>query len=398
MKRALTPLVLAVLFIALAGCASLRRLAPWAGSGVDDPDPWQETTAVAPVASNPDLCEARWETPRPPAGPADRIGLRRIAPCSAAPTEAHLLYLPGTHMNGTLAILDEQHEFRLYLARRGVAIWSLDYRTHFVSPASTDLDFMTAWTGDVFLGDVRAALDFVRRSAAGTPVFVAGFSRGASFACALAGAPGGKEASALAGLVILDGVAPGVLPARADTASRPVALDVGSQRLPFAERQALLDTVIHKPQTPSTDPAFPTAAHQLAHILYTSRTFGGRGGLSDAMHGRASIELVARLLASYDRYWPGAATPEAVVSTGGGAAVDPAAVPPLPVFAVASTNMGAGFTRAVEASARRFDDDPTVIVLEGSGHLDILVGIDVLRDVLVPLDAWIAEHTPPQTR
>jgi hypothetical protein len=165
----------------------------------------------------------------------------------------------------------------------------------------------------------------------------------------------------------------------------PVAIDVASSRLPFARRQALLAAVIADAHAPSANAEFPTVGHELAHLLYTSATFGGRGGLSDALHGRSDIADVARLLANYDRFWPGAATVPAAMA--GTVAPAPTA---LPVFAVASTNMGEGFRRAVEASARHLGGETaTLVVLPGWGHLDVLVGTSAQDQVFAPFLRWL---------
>jgi hypothetical protein len=209
--------------------------------------------------------------------------------------------------------------------------------------------------------------------------------------------------------VLLDGVAPDALAALRRDRPAPVAIDVGSRRLPFAERRTLLAAVVENPHAPSANPAFPTVGHELAHILYTSAAFGGRGGLSDALHGRADIGAVAALLASYDRFWPGAATrPSAGTGAGVGTAGDAdntddaddtaadrareeAAIGrPLPVLAVASTNMGAGFAQAVAASARRLGAErASVIELRGWGHLDVLAGTAARERVFAPLHDWL---------
>ena len=345
---------------------------------------WRSTSVARPLPGLTDLCEDRWESARPPGRPHDRIGLRRLALCPPArgptPGAVPVLFFPGTHMNGTVAAVTEAHDFRLYLARRGVEIWSVDYRTHFVPPVDADLTFMRQWNDAVLLDDAALAVATVRAARGEERLVVAGFSRGVSIAYALAA----RDPRGIAGLVILDGVAPGAFPrARRASAAAAPAIDVGSRRLPYAERQALLDAVITAPGGPAGDPAFATAGERLAHILYTSAAFGGRGGLSDALHGCADIEAVARLLRSYDRYWPAAATPEVGTSPQG----EPAAVP---VFAVASGNLGPAFRDAVIASARAAGGNATTMVeLPGCGHLDVLVGRNAPAAVFAPLQRWI---------
>lgn len=361
------------------GCGGVR------GRHGADQSGWTVARAVRTIPANPDLCENTWKLGRPPGGPWDVITLHRIGLCKedragerGAPD---VLYLPGTHMNGELMVLDESYDFRLFLARRHIPVWSLDYRTHAVPASAGDLEPLRAWTTEVFLDDAATALAFVRQT--GRKPIIAGFSRGAMFAYVLADRDPPGQPQSIAGLVIFDGFAPGALPGLAG-ATDPAgpAIDVGSSRLPYEERRSLLARVISDPATPSADPAFKTSGEQLAHILFTSRTFGGRGGLSAALHGRADVRTVAGVLASYDRYWPTAAT-----RFGGNGGESRA---PVPVFAVASTNIGAPFTQAVERSAReRGQDDAEVLVLPGHGHLDVLVGVDVRTLVFEPLLRWI---------
>ncbi len=378
-RRAAVVLVVTLVVTGGAVCATHPR-----GPSPPDP-PWRAVATARPLAVSPDLCEERWESVQPPGGPYSRVGLRRLTPCPGhapagdAVTPVHpLLFLPGTHMNGTVTATAEAHDFRLYLARRGVTVWSLDYRTHFVPPDTADLEFMRAWTGDVFLDDVAAAFAAVRRAHAGMGVVVTGFSRGASLAYALAA----REPPGLAGLAILDGVAPGGLPHAQRPAEPPPAIDVASRRLPWPARQALLAAVMTTPDGASGDPAFASAGERLAHILYTSAAFGGRGGLSDSLHGCADIAALARLLASYDRYWPTAAAPEAGTATG--------AVSTRPVFVAVSGNMGPHFRHAVEASARAVGGEATTVVsFSACGHLDVLVGRSAPAVIFAPLWEWL---------
>lgn len=374
--------VAALAALVLPACAIVRSMS------ATRPHEWETVVTARPVPNNPDLCVTQWEAARPPGRPWDRIGLVRLASCAESRSDGNgpapavqLFFLPGTHMNSTLVTRDESHELRLYLARRGIPVWTFDYRTHFVSPDVGDVRFMQEWTGELFLDDARTALRFVRQ-AGPAPVVAAGFSRGVTFACALAQSPEGSD---LAGLVLLDGIGPELRLGRPEPPDR-VAIDVGSQRLPYEKRRALLATVVATPHAPSDDPDFPTAAHRLAHIVYTSKTFGGRGGLSDALHGRADIQVVARLLASYDRYWPAAVR----IETDPGQAPETARL--LPVFAVASTNMGERFTRAVEATAHRYGGaQAKVLVLPGWGHLDVLVGTQSGAQVFEPLVHWLRD-------
>jgi pimeloyl-ACP methyl ester carboxylesterase len=319
------------------------------------------------------LCEDVWTCARPPWGRFDRIGLRRLARCQEA-TGPLLLYLPGMHMNAELPLTDPRHDLRVYLAGRGVRTWGLDYRSHAVPPDASpdDLATLAAWTAEVFLEDAAWASAFVRSAERG-PLYVAGFSYGAALAYRLATVGPQRPA----GLLVLDGAHD-----RQGRRGRgDAAIDVGGRRLPFDRRQELLTEVVADPEGPSPVPGAPTAGSALAEILYTAPGFGGRGGLANARDGTSDVRVVAALLLTYDRWWPRAAL-----------AAPPPRPPttPLPVLAFASTNLGRSWVERVGASARAFGGRSAVVhVLEGYGHLDVLVGRQAVRDVYVPTLAWL---------
>jgi pimeloyl-ACP methyl ester carboxylesterase len=320
------------------------------------------------------MCEDAWTCARPPGGPFDRIGLHRLAACEGA-TGPVVLYLPGMHMNGELPIADPLHDVRVYLAAAGLRTWGLDYRTHAVpaDASADDLSTLRRWTSDVFADDAAWAAGFVRGTDPG-PFYLAGFSRGAAFAYALAS----RRGQGLAGLLILDGAAGG----RAGGDGGGPAIDVGGGRLPFADRARLLRAAVADPGAASPVAGFPSAGAALAELLYTAPSFGAHGGLSAARDGISDVQVVATLLQSYDRWWPRAALD-------GPAADRPAE--PIPVLAFASTNMGASWVDRVRGAATDFGGESTVVrELPLYGHLDVLVGRRVARDVFERARAWLA--------
>src|SRR6185295_6960417 len=244
------------------------------------------------------VCEDVWTCTRPPEGAWDRIGLHRVAPCEGAAGPV-VLYLPGMHMNARLPVTDPRYDLRLYLADAGFRTWGLDYRSHAVpaDASQSDLRQLGRWTADVFADDAAWAAGFVRGVDA-APLYVAGFSYGAGLAYRLAA----RATAGVAGLVILDGAAGG----RSPESGGP-AIDVGGSRLPWPDRQRLLATVIENPAAPSPLPGYPAAGAALADVLYTAPSFGGRGGLTAARDGISDVQVVARTLAAYDRWWPRAA-------------------------------------------------------------------------------------------
>jgi pimeloyl-ACP methyl ester carboxylesterase len=322
------------------------------------------------------LCQDVWTCARPPEGPFDRIGLHRLAPCEAPPGPV-VLYLPGMHMTGELPADDPRHDLRLHLAAAGLRTWGVDYRTHAVpdhaDPAA--LEALGRWTAETFADDAAWAVGFVRAADSG-PLYLAGFSHGAALAYQLAA----RQPDALAGLVVLDGALP---PARPGGGTG--VIDVGSTRLPFAARDALLAAVIADPASPSPVPGFTTAGEALAHILYSAPSFGGQGGLANTKDDVSDLRVLARLLRSYDRWWPRAALP----------ADPPAPSRPLPVLAFASGRLGPAWNERVRASAAAFGGDRArVVALPAYGHLDVLVGREAADDVFRPVLDWLG--TPPR--
>jgi dienelactone hydrolase len=233
----------------------------------------------------------------------DRIGLHRLAGGPAAPAhpEIVMLYLPGTNMNGEVAVDDPRYSLPLYLAAHGVDVWAMDYRTHFVPPDTppAKLAAMAGWTDRVFDGDIEAAAAFVSAQTQSEKLFVAGFSCGASYAYLFAALHPGR----VAGIAILDGFIPH-RPATALPAGR-VADDVGGRHLTYDKRRALMEAVIRDPGGPAPLPKYKTAAENLEHVVYDADgLFGGHGGLANPQGGFSNPAVLARVLVGYDRWWP----------------------------------------------------------------------------------------------
>ena len=239
----------------------------------------QEFSQVgAPLAQKgaPGIYQWHFVAKRGPS-PFDRIGLHRIASGPAAPAHPGIvmLYLPGTNMNGEVAVDDLRYSMPLYLAAHGVDVWAMDYRTHFVPPGTPaeKLAVMAGWTNRVFEGDVEAAAAFVSVRTHAEKIFVAGFSRGASFAYLFAA----MHPQRVAGLAILDGFIPRA-PARAMPAGR-VSDDIGGRHLTYAKRRALMEAVIRDPGGPAPLPKYKTAAENLEHVVYDADgLFGSHRG------------------------------------------------------------------------------------------------------------------------
>lgn len=345
-------------------------------------------------------------------------GVNRIAMHRFGKPGAHdarvMLYLPGTNMNGEAALADEQHNLWLYLAARGVTVYALDYRSHFVSPDATDFKPMAAWTTDVYVHDALRALMLAHEQQPQAKLYVAGFSRGATLAYGLScTAPPGL----IAGLVALDGgfknasdppsvaIAPFVHPTFYRTrlqqgdkanhdesytaahsrfmASGAFADDVGAG-IGWQNRQALMRSAIA---------GNGKAQESLARVLVNAWGDGrlaNPGSVSD-------LRVLAQLMLGYDRFYP------RVQNLEGGAIAQTANAPEtavddcwgqmrMPILFVESAKFGA-VSGAVSYSARRSGSrDVTGIKLPGFGHLDVLVAEHAVDLVYAPTLQWLRTH------
>jgi hypothetical protein len=322
--------------------------------------------------------------------PFDKIGLHRVAKGPNPPEHpgAVVLYLPGTNMNGEVALEDPKYSFQVYLAEQGVDVWSMDYRTHFIPPATaqSDLAELAGWTNNLFESDIDAAAKFVSEKSGRSQIFVGGFSRGVEFAYFFAAK---HYPERTAGIIALDGFIPNH-PMRAVPAGH-YADDVGGEHLTFDRRYKLMQMVIENPEQAAPIPKYKTARDNLEHVVYDAGGFfGGKGGLANPQGGFSDPVVLAKLLISYDRYWPSVQdgenpfTPEVLASL---------KASKIPVIAFASTNFGAKWPEMVEASAKSTSGpDPSFAKFDGWGHLDVLAGTKSESEVFAPTAAWIKLH------
>jgi pimeloyl-ACP methyl ester carboxylesterase len=319
--------------------------------------------------------------------PFDRIGLHRLAAGNAhGPL---VLFLPGTNMNGELPLDDPRHWLPLYLAVNGAEVWSFDYRTHFIPPQTAPgaLAELRGWTDALFVSDIGAAVNFILARTGRRQLFVAGFSRGATFAYLYAAAHPEK----VSGLMILDGfvLRPAGMAGLKEPGSRAYATDVGGRSLTWDKRKALLEAVIRDPDGPAPIAKFRTAAENLDHVVYESKAFGGRGGLANPLGGYSDAVTLARVLITYDRYWPAVQDREDPMPAGMSERLTAAKIP---VLAFSSTNIGPHWAASVKSGASQTGTKPQVIVLPGWGHLDVLCGTHAQAQVYAPALAWLRRH------
>jgi pimeloyl-ACP methyl ester carboxylesterase len=176
-------------------------------------------------------------------------------------------------MNGEVAVIDLHHSLPLFMADHAVDFWALDYRTHFIPPATpvADLTELKGWTTELFESDIEAAANFVMRTTGRSQIFVAGFSRGVSFAYLFAA----RHPHEVEGLVIFDGSI-GIGHANATAPPNRYADDVGGAHLTFDKRKALMEAVIANPDGPAPIPKYKTARENLEQVVYGAGESGRR--------------------------------------------------------------------------------------------------------------------------
>lgn len=376
----------------LLASLGILAFASWANAAVPE---WTEGPGPS-IAGAPDVEQSTWSSPRSPGGPFDRIEVHRYR-TKAAPL-ATLLYLPGTNMNGEVAVTDEDHNLWIFLARRGVEVFALDYRTRFAS-SSTDaaaLASMKTWTSEVFIDDIKAAAALARAESGRSQLYVAGFSRGVFLAYAYAC----TEPSLVAGLIALDGqfkihapknqYEPGADLAKLEE-SKAWAVDV-SGRLGWEGRQKLMLATAENPLAPATDPKFKTLGEQLSSLLQFA---WGPGALANPLGGQSRPEVLGRLLAGYDRYYPAVQDPEARRMADRDddpttSLDDVWGEMKMPVLYFGNARMpGDWLLNGIYSAQKSGSPDVTINVLEGYGHLDVLVSDHARREVFEPTLAWI---------
>ncbi|MGD0119534.1 MAG: hypothetical protein ABSD30_15820 [Candidatus Binatus sp.] len=323
--------------------------------------------------------------------PFDKIALHRVAKGPNPPVhpEAVVLYLPGTNMNGEVALKDPRYSFQVYLAEQGVDVWAMDYRTHFIPPETpqSDLAELAGWTNELFAADIEAAAKFVSEKTGRSRIFVAGFSRGVEFAYLYAA----MRPKQVEGIIALDGFIPSH-PIRVE----PVppghyADDIGGEHLTYDKRYKLMQMVIENPDQPAPIPKFKTARENLEHVVYgAGGFFGAKGGLANPQGGYSDAVVLAKLLIAYDRYWPSVQDQESPFTPQLLAALKASKIP---VIAFASTNFGGGWPDQVEAAAKSTGaPDASFAKFDNWGHLDVLAGTKSESEVFAPTAAWIKQH------
>ncbi|MEW6141819.1 MAG: hypothetical protein AB1597_01495 [Chloroflexota bacterium] len=424
MKKALLALTVAVMLasVVITGCVSS------AGSGGQAA--WTEVSSK-PVEGQPGLLETVWETERPPQAKYDKVGVRRLKSTSLGPTLGIIFFIPSSVTSARLYTSSEDHDFRLFLANRGYEIYSLDYRASFIPAEEKDLSSMAGWNTRVFLGDIEAAVALAKQKSGFSKVFLSGHSTGARYVY-LYGALRWRED--VVGLIPLDGspwetdgpdgsaytldidqvnraLKEGDTPANRalfkswEVTSGPGYYEVGGIS-DFAPEFPMAIRVYYEqgPKAPSPVKGYSTVSDYIASQF---QDLWGSGQFSNPLGGYASIDMLLNFaLKASDPYWPIADYLDDVyIGNWRGKAPraeysyhEKLCQIDVPVIAFASGEwkdaMGmVGWWREMGTVMVR-SRDTEYHLLEGFGHIDILLGEKARDQVFVPLLDWLKRRRP----
>ncbi|MEU6743658.1 alpha/beta hydrolase [Streptosporangium sandarakinum] len=281
--------------------------------------------------------------------PGGQIGLRVFAgACSPL-----CLWLPGKTGNFDTVLAGDPRNPKWLLADAGATVYAMDYRTHF---AADD-----RWGLDVLVADVAAAVDAVRARHGLQQIVLIGHSTGAKLAYLYAA----RHPRALAGLVVLDGWL------------------CGPPHLPPVPAPA--------PPRLSHEAAIPANRREqfiayLRHSL-TSEDGAPAGRMAGPMATEESLDTLLRCVLLGDRFWPLLAEREVRA-----VAEEEIARVKTPLLNIIAKDRGHAFTeRSLHTGRLARNALRREVMLDGFGHLDLVVGCHLGMTVCRPILDWIAD-------
>ena len=380
------------------------------------------------------LTETYWEVEKPPYGTYDRIGLRRLIANSSTDPKGVVFYLPPSYTSARLYANNdgeylEKYDFRIYLANKGYTIYSLDYRTSYVPGSETELSFMANWNTVMYLTDIKDAIAYAKQVSDVNKVFLAGHSSGAKYVYTYAAQEWEQD---LSGMIVMDG-SPWEMDgvpaenntmdineiysalAKGNTAADRAVFTQWANLIPsptnyydncLPQFGSLFDEAIGIYEDPSMGPAygpfegFATVNDYLADQF---QNVWGNKQYCNVENGYSTVEMqVAFATEAAIAYWPLVEYSEDAY-TGNWGGDTPLGVGsdylynlgriniPIVVFASSEWTTAVGMEFAWKALGPTLikNTDKTYILLDGFGHLDILVGEQSQNLVFLPLYNWL---------
>ena len=295
-------------------------------------DEWTLVHDGRGVKAYPDLREYVWVTDRPPYGPFDKIGLRRVVKAGIEPRGV-VFILPGTWSNAEQTISNppedpwtkyENYTFPYYLANRGFDVYAIDYRTHFVPIilAPPQLEFMSYWGWDQWISDIKEAVDKAKEVSGAKRIYMGGESFGGSAAMNYASLYWEED---LKGIILLDGGTGAKYPERVtNTYNLPAmiawmiatgawSMEVGApatgsifvykyaDAYPDAPAEYPPGVPLEPTINPFTGEPWANITEWAAYMLYMA---WGPGVVTNIYEGYGDPRVMIHIDATFDRYWP----------------------------------------------------------------------------------------------
>lgn len=300
--------------------------------------------------------------------PVGAIGVREFRAASGMCSSVACVYLPGRFGNSNVVFADASLDLRIYLAARGIPVFAIDYRTHFLADVAARIACAT-WDTDVFLSDIAAVVQFAVTARPNDAIVLVGHSMGATLAYLYVA----QQVGRIAGLVALDGgvfTPASVVEAQRWKAPGPAdVLDLGARREPVEHGDRVRAMAV---ESAKGVPARPSAR-----------------------------SLVRRLLLSLDRSWPGLQVREIhELSCGGGPRAafvrEGLARTTSPVLLLATTSRSSSaLARCVHTARLCRSAARTEVLLRDFAHLQFVVSPDLVDRVCAPVHEWLRERARP---
>lgn len=181
-------IILGIIAIISSGCAS------------------QSTWHLISTSTINNLTQTVWQANITDYRTYENVGIRRLVDINRAEAKDVIVYFPPSYTSANYYTNNageylEKYDFRIYLANRGYDVYSIDYRTSFVSESQTDLSFMVGWNEQQYLDDLHEAIKYIKSVTGMSKVYVAGHSSGAKYIYLYAAEHRGD----LKGMIVMDG-------------------------------------------------------------------------------------------------------------------------------------------------------------------------------------------------
>jgi len=214
MRKPITSTIAVLLIIGLA-ISAILTISMFTPSVKAADSGWTLVTDSRPLKAYANLTESIWQknATMAPNGPYDKIGLHRLVKTGIT-TNGAVFLLAGIYGSGEQLIsnppqsnysIDESSNTAVYWANRGYDVYSIDYRAHFLPTAmnATQASAIAAnWGWDVYISDLKEAVDKAKALSGYTKIFLAAMSFGGNVAMYYASEYWKQD---LRGIILLDG-------------------------------------------------------------------------------------------------------------------------------------------------------------------------------------------------